>query len=298
MDLVRLATAKKPSLMDPPVDDRVLPLKDLALKSTNGSGVATLEPYVPDPLPQRRRKNIRVKGRENELEIIPGVFERASFGKFFTLKFDQDQRVQDLDMFANEREIVDVCGREPNMTFQSDGSLLIEVATPEESLKLQALAMLNGTPAKCSPHRSLNQCKGVICSTHLLKYSEERLLKEFKSQKVVDVKQMNKYINGVLTPLPTYVLTFDLVRLPQKLKAAWLRLQIRPYVPAPRRCFYCQRFGHVSNSCRNKLKGEKSVCDNCGQEEHGDCRRPSFCVNCEESHPASSNTCSRYILER
>ena len=196
-------------------------------------------------------------------------------------------------MFAIEREIVDAFGREPNMTFQSDGSfLLIEVATPEESVKLQALAMLNGTPAKCSLHRSLNQCKGVIRSTHLLKYSEERLLKEFESQKVVEVKQMNKYINGVLTPLPTYVLTFNLVRLPQKLKAAWLRLQIRPYVPAPR-CFYCQKFGHVSNSCREKLKGEKNVFNNCGQEEHGDCRRPSFCVNCEESHPASSKTFAR-----
>ena len=145
------------------------------------------------------------------------------------------------------------------MTFQSDGSLLIEVATPEESLKLQALAMLNGTPAKCSPHRSLNQCKGVIRPTHLLKYSEEGLLKEFESQKVVEVKKMNKSINGVLTPLPTYVLTLDLVQLPQKLKAAWLRLQIRPYVPASRSFFYCQKFGHVCNSCRQKLRGEKSV---------------------------------------
>ena len=159
MDLVRLATTKNPSLMDPPVDDRMFPLKDLALKSTKGSGVATLEPYVPDPLPQRRRKNIRVKDRENELEIMCGVFEQASSGKFFTLNFDQDQRVQDLDMCAIEREIVDARGREPNMTSQSYGSLLTEVATPEESVKLQALAMLNGTPAKCSLHRSFNQCK-------------------------------------------------------------------------------------------------------------------------------------------
>ena len=274
MDLVWLASTKNPSLIDPPVDDHMLPLKDLALKSTKGSGVATLEPYVPDPLPQRRKKNVRVKDRENDLEIMPGVFERASFDKFLTLKFDQDRRVQDLDMFAIERKIIVACGREPNMSFQSDGSLLIEVATPEESLKLQALAMLNDTPAKCSPHKSLNQCKGVIRSTHLLKYSEERLLKEFESQKVVDVKQMNKYIDGVSTPLPTYILTFDLVRLPQKLKAAWLRIPIRPYVPAPRRCFYCQKFAHVSNSCRKKLNGENSICNNCGQEEHGDCNRP------------------------
>ena len=267
-------------------------------KSSKGSSLVTLKPFVADPLPQRRRKNVRVRNRENEREIIPGVFEPVNYNKFLTLKFDQDKRAQDLDMFTIEKQIANACGREPNITFQSDGSLLIEATTPEESLKLQGLDLIDGITAKCAPHRSLNQCKGVIRSPHLLKYSEERLLNEFASQKVVEVKQMKKFINNVLTPLPTYILTFDLIQLPQKLKAAWLRLQVRPYVPNPRRCFYCQRFGHVSNNCRRKLKDEKKVCDNCGQEEHGGCTRPSFCVNCSGSHPSSSKICDRFVLER
>ena len=131
-----------------------------------------------------------------------------------------------------------------------------------------------------------------------MKYSVERLQEEFKDQRVIDVIQVKRTIDGILTPLPTYILTFDLWRLPRELKAAWLRLEIRPYVPSPRRCFYCQRFGHVSDSCRRKLKGEKEICSNCGKEEHGVCDRPSYCVNCSGSHPATSKSCDRYLLER
>ena len=176
------------------VADHTLPLKDSDMKSSKSSGMVTLEPFVPDPLPQRRRrKNTRINYKENECEIMPGIFEPVNYNKFLTLRFDDDKRAQDLDMFTIEKVINEVCGREPNITFQGDGSLLIEVATPEESLKLQGLALLDGISAKCAPHKSLNQCKGVIRSTHLLKYSEERLLKEFESQKVVDVTDEEKH---------------------------------------------------------------------------------------------------------
>ena len=280
------------------VDDHMHPSKNLALDSSQGSGLATLEPYIPDPLPQRKGNNRKGNNVVRGYEVMPGVFEPTNYDRFLSLKFDDDKRAQDLDMFNIEKEIVNACGREPNILFQHDGSLLIEVSSLEESLKLQALNTLDGTSTKCSPHKSLNQCRGVIRSTLLMKYSEERLLKEFENQNVVEVKQMKKYIAGVLTPLPTYIVTFNLVRLPPKLKAAWLRLHVRPYVPAPRRCFFCQKFGHVSNGCRRKLKGEKRTCDNCGQDDHGECSRPSLCINCGENHPASSKTCERFVLER
>ena len=278
--------------------DPTLPLKDLPTEFSKSPVVATLQPYVANSLSQRIIKNSRAKPRKNEFEIMPGIFEPVSFNKFLTLKFEDDKRAQDLDMFAIEKQIVAACGREPNIMFQSDGSLLIEVMSPEEGCKLQGLAIIDGIAARCTPHKSLNHCKGVIRSTHLLKYTEERLLKEFEAQNVVEVRQMKKFIDGVLTPLPTYILTFNLVKLPQKIKAAWLRLQVRPYIPTPRRCFYCQKFGHISNSCRRKLKDEKKICNNCGQEEHGECTVPSFCVNCAGNHPASSKTCDRFVLEQ
>ena len=179
---------------------------------------------------------------------------------------------------------------------ESDGCLLVEAASLEESKNLQSLSILDGSKVKCFPHRTLNSCKGVIRSVELLKYSEERLQKEFESQKVIEVKQMKRNTNGTITPLPVYVLTFDLLRLPPIIKAAWLRLEVKPYVPAPRRCYYCQRFGHVSNNCRRRIKGEKMICNICCQEDHGECHNISFCINCQGSHPASYKKCDRYIL--
>ena len=121
---------------------------------------------------------------------------------------------------------------------------------------------------------------------------------EFKDQGVVEVKQMKKTVGGLLTPLPTYVLTFDLVKLPSVIRAAWLRLEVRPYIPTCRRCFHCQRFGHVINSCRKRMQGEKGVCAQCGQGEHGECTNSPHCINCGEDHPASSKKCSRFIFEQ
>ena len=165
----------------------------------------------------------------------------------------------DTDIFELHREIVKCIGREPRITFQGEDALLIEVSSPEESEKLQGMRKVKGGEVKCTPHRSLNQCRGVIFSKELLKYSEEKLKKEFESQSVVEVKRMMKKVDGVLCPLPLLILTFDMLKLPDTVSAAWLRIPVRPYVPSPRRCFYCQMFGHVLTSCRRKLKGEAPI---------------------------------------
>ena len=287
------------------VDDLSASPKDLASDSAKNSKVVTWKPFTPEvspsnPLPQRNRRNRRNHPRyvgNDQVEILPGLFEPDSYSRYITLKFD-DKRVEDSDIFKICREVTALCGREPKMSFENDGSLLIEVTSPEESEKVQSLELINGIKASCTPHKSMNSCRGVIRSPYLMKYSEERLQEEFESQKVVNVKQMMKKIDGVLTPIPTYVLTFNMTKLPLVLKAAWLRLEVRPYIPSPRRCYYCQRFGHVSDSCRRKIKGDKRICNNCGQEDHGDCNKPSFCINCTGNHPASSKSCDRYILER
>ena len=286
-------------------DDQMLESTDMVMKAPRTSEVVTFEPFYPGfpiskPLPQRSRRNRKSNSKclENSgIEILPGLFESANYSRYLSLKFDE-KRAEDVDMFRICKEITSICGREPKMSFQNYGTLLVKCTSREESERLLSLELMNGTKANCTPHRYLNQCRGVIRSPHLMRYSEERLQEEFESQHVKEVKQMKRKIDGVLVPLPTYVLTFNLVRLPSEIKAAWLRLEVRPYIPSPRKCFFCLRFGHVQDSCRRRLKGENKICNNCGQEEHGDCNRPSFCVNCSENHPASFRYCDRYLLEK
>ena len=73
---------------------------------------------------------------------------------------------------------------------------------------------------------------------------------------------------------------------------------MKPFIPRPRRCFYCQEFGHVVTSCRLKDQGKPSICKNCGEEEHGICTRISKCIHCGSNHPASSFECDVYLFEK
>ena len=131
---------------------------------------------------------------------MPGIFEPSNYDRFLTIEFGK--RVQDLDFLKIDKEIANACSKEPKIMVQNDGSLLVETKLHEDSLKLQSLTKLSGDSAKCIPHSTMNKCRGVIRSTLLMRYSEERVLEEFDSEKVVEVKQMKKKINGILTPLP------------------------------------------------------------------------------------------------
>ena len=171
-----MAAALGPSVDDLPLSSKVLPTK-----SPQTPGVATLQPFIPDPLPQRNRRNKRTNPTflGSEFEVLPGLFEPTSYSGYLTMKFD-NQRAEDSDIFKICREITTICGREPKMSFQNDGSVLIEVVSSEESEKLQSLEIIKGIKASCSPHKFMNRCKGVVRSRHLMKYSEERLQEEFK----------------------------------------------------------------------------------------------------------------------
>ena len=79
--------------------------------------------------------------------------------------------------------------------------------------------------------------------------------------------------NGVLKPTHTYVLTFNTTILPNKIKAAYLSVNVEVYIPNPLRCYNCQVFSHHEDNC---LK--KPICGNCGGEKH--C---SDVCNCNET---------------
>lgn len=285
------------TLPGPSVDDFSSSSRTLALDTSKSSSVLTMEPYSYPSLASNNSRRFKPR-RLGNLEITPGTYETNNYSKFLVLKMKNGQRMRDFDMFTLNREITSICQKEPKISFLNDGSLLVEVLSIEDSSKILSIPSLSGSDVESTPHRTLNQSRGVIRSVELLRYSEEKLQKEFEDQGVVNVKQMKKTVGGLVTPLPTYVLTFNRVKLPNVIHAAWLRLEVRPYIPSCRRCFYCQRYGHVISSCRRKIKGEKGVCVQCGQDEHGECSNSPLCVNCGEGHSASWKKCTRYLFEQ
>ena len=73
---------------------------------------------------------------------------------------------------------------------------------------------------------------------------------------------------------------------------------VRVYIPRPRGCLKCQRFGHGINTCVS-CRQNVSTCVQCGQDEHGNnCSNLVKCKNCNSDHPPSSTDCCYYQLER
>ncbi|GBO16319.1 hypothetical protein AVEN_86008-1 [Araneus ventricosus] len=100
---------------------------------------------------------------------------------------------------------------------------------------------------------------------------------------------------GQLLDTKHLVLTFHGSKIPESIKAGYVKLAVRHYLPNPLRCFKCQRFGHSKTSCRKTL-----TCARCTEAGHdsSDCTASEKCVNCKGSHTSFSRSCSAWKLRR
>ena len=88
---------------------------------------------------------------------------------------------------------------------------------------------------------------------------------------------------------------FDTTKLPDKVNIGWTSCPVRVYIPRPRRCYKCQKFGHGSTTCRSRI----DICGKCGKvAHHGDCTEEACCVNCGGPHPSFIRACPTYKREQ
>ncbi|GBL87012.1 hypothetical protein AVEN_67281-1 [Araneus ventricosus] len=118
-------------------------------------------------------------------------------------------------------------------------------------------------PVTVKPHATLNSSKGVISCGELLNESEEKITAELKSQGVIHVRRITIRRDGQLLNTKHLIFTFDFKKLPEHIKAGYMRLSVRTYIPYPLRCFKCQRFGHSKTFCRETL-----TCARCAEVGH------------------------------
>ena len=273
---------------------------DMDLDKRNlGSSIATLEPYS-SPIRNKNvsmRKPLRRTETLNKIQILPGLYELVSYNKFLILRIDSEEHVK-INVFKGNREIAQHCGSEPKILPQGDGSLLIEASSPEQSEALLKMTKLTGIKVQCYPHPTFNQCRGVIYAPELLELDCEEIQSELADQGVVRVVRMQKKINGTRIPLATLILTFNKFKLPNIIKAGWLNLKVKPYIPTPMRCFHCQKYGHLIQKCKKMINREPAVCITCGMNAHGTCTNPPSCIHCGEGHSSSSKNCVKFIFEK
>ena len=261
----------------------------LESSTDKNSSISTLEPYTPFNVKAGKRSKF-MKG--NAISLVN--FTNDNYDKYLTLEIKGD----DVDIFAIHKDIIKLCGKPPKISPQSSNKIIICSESKEVSEKLKNLSSMGGASVECKSNYALNHSKGFIYAPQLMPYTAKKLEEELKDEGIVKVERMMKKIDGVLTPQPGLVLTFASTKLPNAISAAWYKFKVKQYIPRPRRCFYCQEFGHVLSSCRRKEMGNDPICVNCGSVAHGHCQRDPSCIHCGGNHPSSSLKCDVFLMEQ
>ncbi|GFO00722.1 Gag-like protein [Plakobranchus ocellatus] len=204
-------------------------------------------------------------------------------------------KVADRSPFKIHRELKSILGDETiEVTKLGSGDLMVELKSNDQAKKLGAIATFLDIPETVSPHKSLNSSKGVIRSRDLRCCSEEEMVEELSGVTHARRIKVRRCEDKIQTD--TVVLTFDSPKLPSRIRAGYLTLDVRPYVPLPMRCYKCQRYGHGKDRCKKPA----AVCVRCGKGGHveRDCSADPHFVNCKGDHTASSKTCPKFLEEQ
>ncbi|GBL98414.1 hypothetical protein AVEN_187746-1 [Araneus ventricosus] len=196
---------------------------------------------------------------------IETTSKRNNFPTFFIIQriSNSNETFHGVAPFLVEKALTSSIGDAKSTKKLRSGDLLVEVESPKQAKEITKLKSLSTIPVSVKPHATLNSSKGVISCGELLNETEEKITEELKSQGVIHVRRITIRRDGQLLNTKHLILTFDSNKLPEHIKAGYMRLSVRTYIPNPLRCFKCQRFGHSKTSCRGTL-----TCARCAEVGH------------------------------
>lgn len=245
-------------------------------------------PPLPDRPPYKRGRT------EASAHIL--FKTKESFPKFHVLHSENPEKtIRTMSPFLVAKSLSEAIGPGYKVTKMASGDLLLELCDQAQYGKLSKLTAIGKNPVSVTPHRSLNTVRGVISDADLLELSEGELLEGWKEEHVISVQRITIRRENKEIPTKHLVLTFAMTDLPESIQTGYIKIRVRPYIPNPRRCFQCQRFGHGSQSCRGQL-----TCAKCAENGHSadDCQGEPRCANCDGEHPAYSRSCPKWKLEK
>ena len=242
------------------------------------------------------------KGQNYSNKLIPSypslTPEIIDNKRFFILEGPEETKLwKEIDVIPANKDLRKALkGRPKRVNELKNGNILVEVENKEQSDRIRRVKKLGGLNVSVSEHKTLNSTKGTIHAKRFCDIDEKELLAELAEDHVTDVYKIKRREGDSLINTGTMILTFDHFALPQKVSIGWVYYDVREYIPNPRRCFKCQRYGHGTKVCRS----QEDRCANCGEFGHMDrgCSNPTNCCNCEEPHPSYSKKCQTYLQEK
>ena len=264
-----------------------------------------LKPSATPQIARNKSKQSSLSARPREMTNITNfetLFGQKNFTKYYSIKSNGEANLAKMNMFKVDKEItkyIGVCEKNTE-DFQSK-SWTVEVKTSEQGNKLLTMTNLLGETVEVTPHEYHNSSQGVITCALLKGYSDDDIVEGLGDRGVIGCRRI---IRGPKSPHPepttTLILTFNTPNPPDRLVIrTGLTERVRLYIPLPRRCYNCQRYGHSGIKCRKPTP----VCIRCGEDmEEGhnpeNCLSPVNCPHCHEPHSVTSKTCKKYILEK
>lgn len=210
---------------------------------------------------------------------------------------DPRRPVIDLNIFVIRKVIEHHCGSIAMCKKLRSGELLVHVNSAASANAIMKMKTIHDVPVRVYAPIFSNVRKGVVYHYEFKNMTEDEIVDCMHDQAVVAAQHFRKldktknqrFNTGMVT------LTFAGITLPERVVVGWESVDVRAFVPRPRRCFKCQQYGHASTSCRSA-----EVCSKCAQAGHNadDCNSTTFkCVACNGSHPSFDKDCPSWKRE-
>ena len=238
--------------------------------------------------------NTRHRPYLNEVNFF-NIFK--NYERFFTIRATDGTPLTTIDTIAAYEDLKKHIRGEPKKIVERrDGNITVSVSTEEQSNQMKSLKKLANMDVTCCSDSRMNQSQGTIRYDNYPGFTEEKIKGALARYNVTDIYQLTKRNpDKSISKIPVFILTFNTTQLPTSVTVGWTKCPVRLYIPKPRRCFKCQRFGHSSTNCRSR----EEVCACCSLVTHeGLCTATIKCSNCGGDHPSYSRSCPTYLKEQ
>ena len=281
-----LPTPRKPLLQNPGTHTQ----------HTQHTTYKKLFPDTQQPQSPKRKKALKEDERTNREKLMgdQSIWNLPeTFSPYINIRATDGSNITTKNIFTLNKELKKTgIHLQNNIEKKKNGTITIKCRSKNDADSLLGCQHIGDTPVEVSPDKRLNSSKGVVKN------------REFESCSVDDMKtihgvtdafQFTANINGERRKVGTWLLTFDSIRPPTYITAAYLTgIAVEPYIPKPLQCKNCYGFGHKEKFCRNKKQ-----CHTCGTDcELGHTCQSTLCKNCKSTdHDAKSKVCPEYIKQ-
>ena len=293
---IRVVTEDGPS--DPDVDRPQSPSQEnIHLRATNKNNKKRKRGKQPSPSRGGRSYRQTHWNPLPQSEPPPGVASDGSYPIYFILRSAGNTPLTKCSGIDINDALEKLLGGEEfaaNTTRQRDGTLLIKASNLRQSRLLAGATSLADVPIASAPDPIRNSSQGTIYAPEYDNEPEDKILRDLKKRfPILRVHRFPPKRDTPTLPNPRLLITFGVPHVPSRIKLGYDYYSVRLFLPKPRRCFRCQKFGHPVKYCR----ATQETCMWCGEPIHNPCPNAPHCVNCQGNHGASSQKCPAYLHE-